>query len=280
MFGNCNERTVRFTAAIGTLPRVRWASTRRPDLGLGCTGRAPWPSHLFIYLFPNLPARSLTRLFRTQPRAGQLGSVRRAFASCGICTAQVPWPLLRGGSWASRIPEPASLVGGACSRAVLAAFLHHSVTGSRGPGVPGFKEAAGQMLGGCLSWGGGSAVGAERTAPTCPAVPERRPRVQSPLQPTPPQPVDCFPGEAHGGTATRWQLQRMHVRLHQASLPARSPLQPVVPRAAARASNAAPPAAYGAGRRGQASQTPLLGPPARAGRKAAELCPVSHSLEK
>lgn len=72
----------------------------------------------------------------------------------------------------------------------------------------------------------------------------------------------------------------MHVRLRQATLPALSALGPVVPGAAARASSGAPPAAHGAGRRDQASQTPLLGPPAGAGRKAAKMCPVSHSLEK
>lgn len=138
MFGNCNERTFCFTAAVGSLPRVRSASSRRPDFGLGWPGRAPLPSHLFIYLFPNLPALPFNRLFLTQPRASQPARwcVRRAFASGGICEAQVPWPLLSGGSWASCSPDPESGVGGACTRAGSPASLHHSVTGARGPDVP------------------------------------------------------------------------------------------------------------------------------------------------
>lgn len=37
--------------------------------------RAPWPSHLFVYLFPNLPALSFNGFFLTQARTSQLGSV-------------------------------------------------------------------------------------------------------------------------------------------------------------------------------------------------------------
>lgn len=145
MFGNCNERTFCFTAAIGTFPRAHLASSRRPGFGLGYTGRAPAITP--VRLFPNLPALSFNRLFLTQPRASQLGSVLGGI-SPAVASAQPRFcGLLSGGSWASWIPDPEGLVGGACSRAVLAAFLHHSVTGARGPDVQGFREAPGRCWG-------------------------------------------------------------------------------------------------------------------------------------
>lgn len=51
-----------------------WLALEGRALGWG-TLEGPLPSHLFVYLFPNLPALSFNRLFLTQPRASQLGSV-------------------------------------------------------------------------------------------------------------------------------------------------------------------------------------------------------------
>lgn len=151
MFRDCNERTPCFASAIGTLPRVRLASSRTPGFGLGCMagplGHHTCSSTCFL-IFRRFPSTAFSSRKREQADLIVCrGGVGVDFASCGICTTQVWWPLSSGGSWASCIRDPEGLGGGECSQTVLAAFLHHSVMGTGGRTCRGLRKPPGRYWG-------------------------------------------------------------------------------------------------------------------------------------
>lgn len=123
------KKNLRYKICLVTATKERFAFLLPLAPSLGCTwlaleGRAlgwgtlegPLPSHLFVYLFPNLPALSFNRLFLTQPRASQLGSVlggiSPAVASaqprfCGLCrvgTAGLAGSQTQRAWWEGRAP--------------------------------------------------------------------------------------------------------------------------------------------------------------------------------